>query len=385
MRIENAKIIYPDRIEEGAVRVEGEKIAEINPRPQREEEVVDAQGMYLSPGFIDIHIHGAGGRDIMEGSEEAVNVVAKAIAAHGTTSFVPTTMTEDGGAIRKAVALVSRMKNKRTEGANVLGIHLEGPFVNPKKLGAQNPKYARLPSVEAVRDMIGGYEASVLTVTLAPELPGSIPVIRYLAAQGIHVSMGHTDADYGTAMEAIKAGVSHATHLYNAMSPLRHRDPGVVAAVFESGITTEFIADGIHIDYPALRIAMRQKGTDAICLITDAMMGCTMPEGKYMLGGQEVWLAEGMAKLRDGTFAGTLLTLDEAVRQLKDHTEYPLYEIVKMATWNPARYCGVEDRKGRIAAGYDADFLLFDDNIAMKKVVIGGKCVFSPKNRWINP
>lgn len=385
MRIENAKIIYPDRIEEGAVRVEGEKIAEINPCPQREEEVVDAQGMYLSPGFIDIHIHGAGGRDIMEGSEEAVNVVAKAIAAHGTTSFVPTTMTEDAGAIRKAVALVSRMKNKRTEGANVLGIHLEGPFVNPKKLGAQNPKYARLPSVEAVRDMIGGYEASVLTVTLAPELPGSIPVIRYLAAQGIHVSMGHTDADYGTAMEAIKAGVSHATHLYNAMSPLRHRDPGVVAAVFESGITTEFIADGIHIDYPALRIAMRQKGTDAICLITDAMMGCTMPEGKYMLGGQEVWLAEGMAKLRDGTFAGTLLTLDEAVRQLKDHTEYPLYEIVKMATWNPARYCGVEDRKGRIAAGYDADFLLFDDNIAMKKVVIGGKCVFSPKNRRINP
>lgn len=381
MRIENAKIIYPDRIEEGAVRVEGEKIAEINPCPQREEEVVDAQGMYLSPGFIDIHIHGAGGRDIMEGSEEAVNVVAKAIAAHGTTSFVPTTMTEDGGAIRKAVALVSRMKNKRTEGANVLGIHLEGPFVNPKKLGAQNPKYARLPSVEAVQDMIGGYEASVLTVTLAPELPGSIPVIRYLAAQGIHVSMGHTDADYGTAMEAIKAGVSHATHLYNAMSPLWHRDPGVVAAVFESGITTEFIADGIHIDYPALRIAMRQKGTDAICLITDAMMGCTMPEGKYMLGGQEVWLAEGMAKLRDGTFAGTLLTLDEAVRQLKDHTEYPLYEIVKMATWNPARYCGVEDRKGRIAAGYDADFLLFDEDISVRQVVIGGKTLLFAKNQ----
>lgn len=381
MRIENAKIIYPDRIEEGAVRVEGKKIAEINPCPQREEEVVDAQGMYLSPGFIDIHIHGAGGRDIMEGSEEAVNVVAKAIAAHGTTSFVPTTMTEDAGDIRKAVALVSRMKNKRTEGANVLGIHLEGPFVNPKKLGAQNPKYARLPSVEAVRDMIGGYEASVLTVTLAPELPGSIPVIRYLAAQGIHVSMGHTDADYGTAMEAIKAGVSHATHLYNAMSPLRHRDPGVVAAVFESGITTEFIADGIHIDYPALRIAMRQKGTDAICLITDAMMGCTMPEGKYMLGGQEVWLAEGMAKLRDGTFAGTLLTLDEAVRQLKDHTEYPLYEIVKMATWNPARYCGVEDRKGRIAAGYDADFLLFDEDISVRQVVIGGKTLLFAKNQ----
>lgn len=381
MRIENAKIIYPDRIEEGAVRVEGEKIAEINPCPQREEEVVDAQGMYLSPGFIDIHIHGAGGRDIMEGSEEAVNVVAKAIAAHGTTSFVPTTMTEAAGAIRKAVALVSRMKNKRTEGANVLGIHLEGPFVNPKKLGAQNPKYARLPSVEAVQDMIGGYEASVLTVTLAPELPGSIPVIRYLAAQGIHVSMGHTDADYGTAMEAIKAGVSHATHLYNAMSPLRHRDPGVVAAVFESGITTEFIADGIHIDYPALRIAMRQKGTDAICLITDAMMGCTMPEGKYMLGGQEVWLADGMAKLRDGTFAGTLLTLDEAVRQLKDHTEYPLYEIVKMATWNPARYCGVEDRKGRIAAGYDADFLLFDEDISVRQVVIGGKTLLFAKNQ----
>ncbi len=187
--------------------------------------------------------------------------------------------------------------------------------------------------------------------------------------------MGHTCATYEQAKNAINAGVSYATHLFNAMTPLQHRSPGVVGAVFDSEITTEMIADGIHIDYPALRIALKQKGTDKICLITDAMRGCTMPEGVYDLGGQTVYIKNGMAKLKNGVFAGTLLTLDEAIRQLKNHTDYPLYEIIKMATYNPAKHCGIDDHKGLIKEGYDADLVLFDESINIKYVIVGGKVI----------
>lgn len=373
MLIKDAIIIYPDRIEKGSVRIMNQKIVEINPTDDRDELIVDAKGCYLSPGFIDIHIHGAAGRDTMEGTKEALNIIAKAIAKHGTTSYVPTTMTMDIPSVRKVVSLVDEMKGSVTEGANIIGVHLEGPFVNPDKLGAQNPDYVLRPSVEAIKKMINGYEDSIITVTLAPEMPGSSYLIQYLKKLGIHAAMGHTCADYQTAREAISNGISHATHLYNAMTPLLHRAPGVVGAVFDSEITTEFIADGIHIAYPALRIALKQKGTDKIILITDAMMGCTMPEGKYMLGGQDVWLKNGMAKLEDGTFAGTLLTLDGAVRNLKEHTKYPLNEIVKMATYNPALYCGVADQKGIIAVGYDADIILFNEDIEVRKVIVAGK------------
>ncbi|MBD5550006.1 MAG: N-acetylglucosamine-6-phosphate deacetylase [Lachnospiraceae bacterium] len=379
MLIKNARILFPDRIEEGAVRIEGDKITEINPREKEGEAVMDAEGMYLSPGFIDIHIHGAGGYDTMEGTREALAGIGRAIAVHGTTSYVPTTMTMDTASIRRVVKVVSEMRGEQSEGAGVIGVHLEGPFVNSSMLGAQNPEYVKNPSKEELEKMIRGYESSVITVTFAPELPGSKELITFLKSHGIHASMGHTCADYETAKQAISAGVSHVTHLYNAMTPLKHREPGVVGAVFDSDITTEFIADGIHIEYPALRIALKQKGTDRIVLVTDAMMGCTMPEGKYFLGGQEVWIQNGMAKLRDGTFAGTLLTLDEAVRNLKNNTEYPLYELVKMATWNPAVYCGIEDHKGRIAEGYDADVILFDEDIRVRKVIIGGR-IISQKN-----
>ncbi|MGI6499884.1 MAG: N-acetylglucosamine-6-phosphate deacetylase [Anaerostipes sp.] len=372
MLIKNANIIYPDGIQKGSVRVVNDKITEINPTDMNDTHVIDAQGLYLSPGFIDIHIHGAGGRDTMEGTKEALNVIAKSIVKHGTTSFVPTTMTMDIPSIQKVVMLVHQMKHEKTDGANIIGVHLEGPFVNPDRLGAQNPEFVLEPSVAAIKKMIDGYESDVITVTLAPEMPGSTKLIQYLKNNGIHASMGHTMADYQTAINAIQDGVCHATHLYNAMTPFIHRNPGVVGAVFDSDITTEFIADGIHIEYAALRIALKQKGTDKIILITDAMMGCTMPEGIYELGGQPVRLKNGTAKLKDGTFAGTLLTLDEAIRNLSRETEYPLYKIVKMATCNPAQYCGISHKKGLIRKGYDADLVLFDKDISIKHVIVGG-------------
>ena len=372
MIIKNAKIIYKDRIEEGSVQIIDGKIASIHSVCD-DDEVIDAHGLYLAPGFIDIHIHGAGGKDTMEGTIEAVHVIAKAIAKHGTTSFCPTTMTMDIPSIRKVLSTVKEYKSKQMNGANVIGVHLEGPCINPDKLGAQNPEYVIEPTIKNMSQMIDGYEDLVVTITLAPEMIQEKNVIEYLNQKNIHVSMGHTCATYQEAIEGIQLGITHATHLYNAMTSLQHRNPGVVGAVFDTHITTELIADGIHIDYPALRIALKQKGTDKICLITDAMRGCAMPEGIYDLGGQTVYIKNGMAKLKDGTFAGTLLTLDEAVRQLSQHTDYPLYEIVKMATYNPARYCGIEKYKGQIETGYDADLILFDDNIDIKSIFIGGK------------
>lgn len=371
MIIENVRIIYKDRIEKGNVLIQDGKIKEINTN-ENDQERIDGKGMYLSPGFIDIHIHGAGGCDTMEATEEALKTISRAIAIHGTTSFCPTTMTMDILSIRKVLKVVHQLKNKPIAGATILDAHLEGPCVNKTMLGAQNPKYVLKPTLENIKNIIKGYEEDIITITLAPELIEDKNVIKYLNKENIHVSMGHTCATYQEAKEAIDSGIDHATHLYNAMTPLKHRAPGVVGAVFDSNITTEFIADGIHIDYPALRIALKQKGTDHICLITDAMRGCTMPEGIYDLGGQTVYIKNGMAKLKDGTFAGTLLTLDEAIRQLKNNTDYPLYEIVKMATYNPAKYCHL-DHIGQIKEGYDADLVLFDDNINIQKVFIKGK------------
>lgn len=373
MLIKNAKIVYLDRIEEGNVRITGNKITEINSPENSDDAVVDAHGLYVSPGFIDIHIHGAAGKDTMEGSRDSLDSIAKAIAKYGTTSFVPTTMTMDIPSIKKAVSAVAEARAGGTGGANVLGVHLEGPFINAVMMRAQNPEYVLPPSVEAFRQMTGEFEDVVISVTLAPEMPGCDFLIRYLCEKGMKVSMGHTAADYSTAMRAIAGGVSHVTHLFNAMPPLHHRAPGVIGAAFDSGITAEMIADGIHIDYPVLRTAIRQKGTDHMILITDAMMGCTMPEGQYTLGGQEVYLSDGTAKLKDGTFAGTLLTMDEAVRNLKNNTDYPLNELVRMASYNPARFCGCENHKGKIEIGYDADLLLFDEDITIKKIIIGGE------------
>ena len=375
MLIKNAKIIFYDRIEEGSVLVEEGKITKINPQSYEGHQVIDAEGQYLSPGFIDVHIHGAGGRDTMEGSYEALNTIARTIVQHGTTSFLPTTMTVHKDDIRQAVKAINEAMEKGTDGATILGVHLEGPFINGAMIGAQNPNFLTPPSVEAFKYMVGEYEDSVVCVTLAPEVPGAKDLIKYLKEKGIRASMGHTKASYEEAMEGIKCGICHATHLYNAMTPLHHRESGGVGAIFDSEITTETISDGIHISYPSLRIAYKQKGVDKVLLVSDAMMACGMPDGMYTLGGQDVVVTNGAARLLTGSLAGSVLTLDAAVRNVKNNTSYPLQDIVKMASYNTARHCNVEDRKGKIEEGYDADLLIFDEEITIKKVIVEGKII----------
>jgi N-acetylglucosamine-6-phosphate deacetylase len=369
----NCNIIYLNKIEEGSVLIEDGKIKEINPLNCLDENVLDADGLYLSPGFIDVHVHGAGGFDTMDGTDDAINNIAKTIVKHGTTSFTPTTMTVSIYDINNSMKVIKKLKENGTEGAHVLGAHLEGPFINPDAIGAQNPNHLLSPSISAYNEMVKGCEDAVVSITLAPEISGAKELIQYLSEKGIVCSMGHTKASYEEAIEAIQCGASHSTHLYNAMTPLNHRNPGVVGATFDSDITTETISDGIHISYPALRIAYKQKSTDNVLLITDAMMACSMPDGEYSLGGQEVSVIHGAARLKNGALAGSVLTLDKAVNNVYNNSMLPLYEIVKMATYNGARHCKVHDHKGLIKEGYDADLILFDDNINIKKVFILGK------------
>lgn len=376
MLIKNCKIIFEDRIEEGSVLIENGKIKEINPS-NYEGETIDAKGQYLSPGFVDIHIHGAGGHDTMDGTFEAINEIAKTIAKFGTTSFTPTTMTVAIEDINKAMLVIKKAKTEGTDGANVLGAHLEGPFISPNAIGAQNPNFLQAPSVETYKTMVGEAADAVTSITLAPEVPGADELIKYLTEEGVACSIGHTKATYEQAMEGIKCGCCHSTHLFNAMTPFTHREPGVVGATFDSDISTETISDGIHISYPALRTAYKQKGTDKVMLVTDAMMACGMPNGMYSLGGQDVEVKDGAARLMNGVLAGSILTLDKAIKNVYSNTDYPLYEVVKMASLNGAKFCKVADRKGIIKVGYDADLVLFDEDINVSTTIVNGKVVYS--------
>lgn len=372
MFIKNCKIIYCDRIEEGSVLIKDGKIAAINPIEVDDVHIIDAKGLYLSPGFIDIHIHGAGGHDTMEGTYEAINEISKAIVKHGTTSFLPTTMTCPASEIYEAVCAIHDAQIKGTEGAEILGVHLEGPFISPLMIGAQSPLYIQKPSIESFKNLVGPYMPIIKSVTLAPEIEGALELIQFLRYHHIVASIGHSKATYHEAMCGIKEGISHTTHLYNAMTGLHHRDAGVVGAAFDSDVTTEAICDGAHIDYPALRIAIKQKSTDSMLLISDAMMACCMPSGRYSLGGQSVLSADGMVKLENGVLAGSVLTLDKAIKNVYENTNYELFEIIKMATYNSARHCKVHHRKGIIKEGFDADLVLFDESIKIQTVIVNG-------------
>jgi N-acetylglucosamine-6-phosphate deacetylase len=377
MIIKNCNIIYLDKIEQGSILIEHGKIKEINPSKCCDEDILDANGLYISPGFIDVHIHGAGGYDTMDGTSQAINTIAKTIIKHGTTAFTPTTMTVSIEDIRKSLNAIKISKNTNSNGAHVLGAHLEGPFVSQKAIGAQNPKHLLSPSISAYKDIVKDYEDIIISITLAPEVDGAKELIKYLSDIGVICSLGHTNATYEEMIDAIKCGASHSTHLYNTMTPLNHRNPGAVGAIFDSNITTETISDGIHISYPALRIAYKQKGTDNVLLISDAMMACCMPNGEYSLGGQKVLVNDDEARLENGALAGSVLTLDKSVRNVYKNSNLPLHEIVKMASYNGAKHCKVNNHKGQIKEGFDADLILFDDNINIKKVFVLGEEVYS--------
>jgi N-acetylglucosamine-6-phosphate deacetylase len=372
MYIKNAQIVTSDGIIEGSVEIKNGKILSILKDKFPDGDGIDAGGNFLAPGFIDMHIHGISGFDAMDKNYNSINSMSKSLLKHGVTSFVPTTMTVDIESIKNSVENISKAMIKGVEGANIAGIHIEGPFISPEMVGAQDPKYVRKPSKKDFEYIVGPYSNNIKTVTIAPEVDGAVEFIKYIASLGINASCGHTNGKYDDLVCGIKAGISHATHLYNAMRGFHHREPGIVGGIFDTGITTEIIADGIHSHFAAVRCAYRLKGPDKLALITDAMMACDMKDGNYTLGGQKVYVKDGAARIAGGQLAGSTLTLDKAVKNVINNCAVNITDAVKMASSTPARILKIDNEKGYIKVGYDADIVIFDDNINIIKTFVSG-------------
>ncbi|MDI3477983.1 MAG: N-acetylglucosamine-6-phosphate deacetylase [Thermoanaerobacterium sp.] len=376
--IVNGRLLLDNNIvDDKDLLIENNKIAAIG-KGLSGDNVINADGNYVSPGFIDIHIHGSAGFDTMDGTFDAINAISKSIAKRGTTSFLPTTMTEDKNKIKNAIKNVYKNKN-RVEGAEILGIHMEGPFINPKQKGAQDEKFILKPTIDNFLELCSDYLDIVKLVTIAPEIEGSLDLIKFLKEKGIIVSVGHTDSTYDEVAAGFKAGITHATHVFNAMRGFHHREVGTLGAIFDLDISAELIADGIHSVFPAIRTVLKLKGKKNTNLITDAMMAANLSDGLYQLGGQDVYVKDGAARLKSGVLAGSTLTLDKAVKNILANTDLSLYESVALASYNSAKVIGVHDRKGLIKEGYDADIVIFDDDINIKKTIVGGKIVYEKK------
>jgi N-acetylglucosamine-6-phosphate deacetylase len=339
-------------------------------------EEINATDKIASPGFIDVHIHGAGGHDVMEGTEGALRAISSTIGRHGTTAFLATTVTADPNAICKSsegiVHYITRQHSSSQPGAEVLGIHFEGPFINPARRGVHPPEWIRLPSAELLQKFIGAAQGNALLLTIAPELLGATPCIDAARNAGVVVSMGHTDATYEQARAALTRGVHHATHMYNAMRPFSHRDAGVIGAVLTSPeISAELIADGVHVDETAMRLLLQAKGAGGVILISDGLSATGMPDGKYVLGGFEVTVSGGVCRNSEGTLAGSTLTLDRALRNIVK-LGASVGDALRMLTYNPAKLLGIEHKKGVLHANADADVVLLNEALEVTQVFTRG-------------
>jgi N-acetylglucosamine-6-phosphate deacetylase len=335
-------------------------------------EEIQALEQSAAPGFIDVHIHGAGGRDVMEGTETALTTVSKTIATHGTTSFVATTVTADAGAICQSAEGISKYIGEQhlagDARAEVLGIHFEGPFISPVRRGVHPAEFIKLPSAELLAKFIDAAGGHALILTIAPELLGAIPCIDAAHKSGLVVGMGHTDATYEQARAAITRGAHHAVHMYNAMRPFSHRDSGVIGAVLTTPeVTGELIADGVHVDETAMRLLLQAKGATGVILISDGISATGMPAGKYALGSLQVTVSGGICRDADGRLAGSTLTLDRALRNVVA-LGTSVADALRMLTSNPATLLGIEFKKGALRTGADADIVLLDEGLQVTQV-----------------
>lgn len=368
----NGKVILEDSIKELNVFFENGKITEVSNRVPTDETVIDAKGLYVAPGMIDVHTHGRNGSDTMYATFKDLNNISVSELKTGVTSFLPTTMTMPAEDIKKAIAAGYDNKDK-VEGAKILGMHLEGPFFSVKYKGAQPEECMIAPTVENYLSFAGEHPDFVKKISLAPEIEDAVDLIKYLREQNVVVSMGHTDATYEEAVKAIEAGATSGTHTYNAMTPLKHREPGVVGAVMlHDEVYAELILDGIHVSFPAAKILSRMKGADKLILITDSLEAAMLPDGTYELGNQKVYVKDGQARLKSGNLAGSTANLNQCVRNAYKHLDLPLYEAIGYATKNPADHLGLKDY-GRIKEGCVADMILIDDEIDIKRVILNGE------------
>ena len=341
------------------------------------DEIVLPEGAIVLPGFIDQHIHGAGGSDGMDATIADYETIAKTLAAEGTTSFVITTMTQSVENIMKAMQAVKAYREGEHDGARVVGIHLEGPFIAPAFKGAQPLDYVAKPDVDVFKAYNEASGNAIKIVTLAPEVEGAAELIAYLTENGIVSSIGHTGAKCADIEKAIESGASNITHTYNAQTALHHREIGTVgSAMLYDELNCELIADTIHVSVPAMRLLIKNKPADKVSLITDAMRAKGIPDGVSELGGQVVYVKNGEARLEDGTLAGSVLRMNRAVQNTVEKVGVPFTKAVDFATINPARMLGIDKETGSIAVGKRADFTVINANYDVLYTVSGGKVIY---------
>ncbi len=370
----NGKIILKDKVAENLALIFDEKIekvADINDINISDYEVIDAKGNFVSPGLVDIHIHGYLGADVSDGDDDGIRKMAEGIIKNGVTAWCPTTMTVSKAEIEAAFDSVRRVKNgSNYYGARILGVNSEGPFINAKKKGAQAEEHILKPDA----DFIKKHSDIVKLFTVAPEVDGASECIEKVSSEtDVLISMGHTDATFEEAMTGIEKGVKHTTHLFNAMTALSHRSPGVVgAALSDKNTSVELIADTFHVNKGLFNLIAKIKG-DKLCLITDCIRAGGMPDGDYTLGGQPVHKEGIKCLMPDGTIAGSVLNLNNAVNNLYENTDLEIYEAVNCAALNPAKALGLDDEIGSIEAGKRADIIIADEKFNINMTILGGE------------
>ncbi len=333
-------------------------------------EVLDAEGLYIVPGLIDIHLHGCGGYDVGDGIPEALQRMARFLLLNGVTAFCPATMALPSSELKRVLKSVSTLKG--TEGATILGINLEGTFLSPRKAGAQKKECLQRPDVEYFRELQRIADGGIKLLTIAPELEGAMEFIRELK-DSVRISVGHTAANYETAAQAFSEGAVHVTHLYNAMEPMNHREPGVAGAALEAeNVMVELIGDGVHLHPSMVRAAFKMFGEDRIILISDSMRACGLGDGQYVLGGQKVYVKDKKANLENGTIAASVCHLMDVVRSVVK-MGIPLGTAIKCASYNPAAALGLLEERGSLGKGRVADMVLMDKDLSIRYIIWEGR------------
>ncbi|MGE0102520.1 MAG: N-acetylglucosamine-6-phosphate deacetylase [Blastocatellales bacterium] len=390
LAIKGGRVVTPAGvIEDGIVLCEDGRIvftgASTEAQPVEGAQIVDASGSIVMPGFIDTHFHGSAGDDVMANGVDGLRRISRAVLRFGTTGFLATTIAARHDELMKSTADVLEARagqNDALDRAEILGLHIEGPYINVKFKGAQPESAIRDPDFDECRELLDAAGGAIRIMTLAPELPGGIELIRMLVENGVAASLGHSEADYDTALEAIEAGATRATHLYNAMSGVHHRKPGLAAACLtEPGIQAELICDGVHVNPRMARLAWKAKGRDGLTLITDATAAQGIGDGIYTLGDFQIRVRGPLCTLMDGeTIAGSVLTMNRAVANSIDFTGMDLVDAAWTASLQPARACGVADRKGSLEAGKDADIAVLESDFSVRHTIRGGFMAYSARS-----